>query len=74
MDLKHVIKESELVEHLDIFDFPLQAGKTYFEEMLRGPWCSSTEALQKRQAEIEDLRNSGEELETMYSSLQSLQE
>jgi cell division protein FtsB len=74
MDLKHIIQESELVEHLDIFNFPLEAGKTYFEEMLRGPWCSSTEILQKRQAEIEELRNSSEELETMVSSLQSLQE
>jgi hypothetical protein len=74
MDLKHIIKESELVEHLELFDFPLNAGKTYFEEMLRGPWCSSMNLLQKRQEEIQELRNSGEELENMYSSLQSVQE
>jgi hypothetical protein len=74
MDLNHVIQESEIVEHLDLFEFPLEAGKTYFEDMLRGPWCSSTEALKKRQAEIQTLRDSGEELELMYSSLQTLQE
>jgi hypothetical protein len=55
MDLSHLIKESELITHSDVFGFPLQAGKEEFQRQLHLPWISNKDTIQTKQRDIQRL-------------------
>jgi hypothetical protein len=74
MNLSYIVQESELINHIDKFQFCLQAGNDEFKNMLLGPWCSSKQVLLQRAETIEILRNNPERLNYIYNSLKSLQE
>jgi hypothetical protein len=73
MDWKHCIEESELLTHLDIFQFPLESARLEFQRLLREPLCSSQTILEKRQEEIQNLRKNTELLRSCRQNLESLQ-
>jgi hypothetical protein len=55
MDIPHLIKESELIQHADRFGFPLTAGKEEFERQLHLPWVSNKETIETKQRDIQRL-------------------
>lgn len=55
MDIPHLIKESELIAHTDIFAFPLKAGEEEFQRQLHLPWISSKQIIESRQRDIQRL-------------------
>jgi hypothetical protein len=74
MDLLHLIEESELLKHSEIFGFPLRAGTEEWKKELQGPWNYSKEILTKRAADVLLLRNHPEICETILEDLKSLSE
>lgn len=73
MDIDHILAESELLNHLDIFRFPLEAGRTEFSRMLKSPWTISSQILESRQAKIQSLRKNPDVLNSVETQLESLQ-
>jgi hypothetical protein len=71
MDIKHLIEESELSNHIDTFTFSLEAGKNEFKRMLEQEYCSSIGVLKRRQETILELRNNPA-LPTIHAALASL--
>lgn len=73
MDIGHVLAESELESHLEKFSFPLQAGQTEFQRMLKSPWAFSSQVLESRQDKIQSLRRNPYVLNSVQLKLESLQ-
>jgi hypothetical protein len=72
MNLQHVLEESELVSHIDKFQFPLKSGKTEFQRMLETELSSSTTILQNRQSKIQYLRKFPADLNILEKNLESV--
>jgi hypothetical protein len=49
MDFQHTLQESEILGATQLFEFPLQVSKQYFESSLKTTFTSSVEQLKKRQ-------------------------
>jgi hypothetical protein len=73
MNIQHILAESELEERLDIFSFPLEAGRTEFSRMLKSPWTISSQVLESRQAKIQSLRKNTNVLNSVETQLKSLE-
>jgi hypothetical protein len=74
MNLNHIVQESELLNHIDNFHFPLDSGKDEFKHMLLSPWCSSSVVLSQRQNTIETLRAHPSKLNNFFNALKNLEE
>ena len=72
MNFNHVLEESELVSHIEKFQFPLKSGRTEFQRMLETEMVSSRKLLQDRQSKIQHLRNFPADLESLERNLESV--
>lgn len=72
MDINYILAESELLNHLDIFKFPLEAGRTEFSRMLKSPWTISSKILESRQDKIQSLRKNSDVLNSVEKKLETL--
>jgi len=68
------LSDSELHNHLDSFNFPLEAGKDECWKQLQENFTSSQKQLEKRQHAILTLRNSSNTLESLYKTVSSLKQ
>ncbi len=71
MDIAHLIKESELENHIELFHFSLAAGDKEFKRMLEQDFCSSIGVLKERQDKILELRKNPD-LSTIDAQLRAL--
>lgn len=72
MNFQHVLEESELVSHIEKFNFPLKSAETEFQRMLESELSSSTTILQGRQNKIQYLRKFPADLENLEKNLESV--
>ena len=72
MNFSHILEESELVSHIEKFQFPLKSGRTEFQRMLDTEMVSSTKFLQDRQSKIQYLRNFSADLQILENKLESV--
>lgn len=72
MNLQHVLEESELVSHIDKFQFPLKSGRAEFQRMLETELSSSMAILQERQSKIQHLRKFPADLNILEKNLESV--
>jgi hypothetical protein len=73
MNIEHILKESELENHIGLFNFPLESGTVEFKKTIRN-WIVSKPVLEKKQADIKSLRDFPELLEINHKKLESLKE
>jgi hypothetical protein len=74
MNLTHIVQESELNKHIDIFGFPLLSAKDEFNTMLASPWCSSKLVLSKKQDQIRFLRKHKDKTQVLLDQLALLKD
>jgi hypothetical protein len=72
MDISYLITESELVEHIQQFQFPLKAGEEEWKRQLQDPWTTSKSVLESRAKEIMMLRKDTETCALATSVLNEL--
>lgn len=72
MDLSQELTDSELLQHIDSFNIPLQAGKDECINQLKTRFTSSNTLLQGRQNDILILRANPQFLDVTYKALQGL--
>jgi len=72
MSLSQELTDSELIQHIDLFNFPLKSGKKEYIEQLKKNFTSSRILLSNRQNDILRLRKKQDYLESVYNTLVSL--
>lgn len=72
MDLSQELIDSELLQHIDSFQFPLEAGKDECIKQLKTRFTSSATLLRSRQNDILTLRANPRYLEATYKAIQGL--
>jgi hypothetical protein len=72
MDLSQELNDSELLQHIDSFEIPLQAGKDECIHQLKTRLTSSTILLYSRQNDVLTLRANRKFLDATYKTLQGL--
>ena len=72
MNFSHILEESELVSHIEKFQFPLKSGRIEFQRMLETEMVSSKKLLQDRQSKIQYLRNFSADLQILENKLESV--
>jgi hypothetical protein len=74
MDKVHCLAESELLEHVNIFGFPLECAKEEWARQLKEGFTNSETLLKVRADQVHRLRQHPEVIEEVYTSLESLKE
>lgn len=56
MDIQHVVAESQLADHVSLFQFHFQAGQDEFKRTLHDSFCSRRSLLESRANQVQQLR------------------
>jgi len=74
MDRLHCVTESELLEHVDSFGFPLECAKEEWTRQLKEGFTNSETLLSLRADQVNRLREHPEVIEEVFRNLESLKE